>query len=207
MKKSVKILIIILLVVLVIFIGNIIRKFLVLDKIANSMSNFDYFNFYHKSYIEGHEEDLKIYRVCNNVVIQEEAQGILVSLENEAYVLDKDNSGNNIYIKADNSELTETNVELNYFDEININEFKDKLELSLKSNIKVEEFNGKKCYVITTDNVRRYFDKETLYMVGVKAQDGLTEYHEIEFGTQKVEDYTLEKILEGYAEFTYPVVE
>lgn len=207
MKKVIKILIVVLLVVLVLFIGNAVRKFLVLDKIADNMAKIDYSNYYHKSYIEGYEDDSKIYRVCDNVTVQEESQGTLVSLEDTAYVLIKDYNGNDIYIKADNSDVQKDNIKLNYFDEVNINEFKDKFELSLKSSIKTEEFNGKKCYVIKTDSVTRYFDKETLYMVAMKSDDGLVEGYETEFGTQKAEDYTLEKLLEGYTEFTYTAVE
>lgn len=202
MKKAVKILIVLILIVIAVFVGNIVRKFLVFDKISKISQNLDYSNFYNKEYIEEQEDDFYLTKVCDDVLIRKESQGTLVWYKDEAYIL-IENNGQKTYIKADNAEKTD--FELKYFEDIGLNKnetFNDKIELSLKTSVKSEDFAGKECYAIKYKDSTMYIDKETLYVVGIK--DGeVIKHYEIEFGTQKLEDYTLEKILDGYTEFTY----
>lgn len=205
MKKNIKILIIVILIVLIAFLGNTIRKYIIFDKISDALLNLDYSNYYHKEYIEGYESEPYIWRACNGVVVQTASYGTVVYTENEKYILVQ-KADENAYIKTEKTE--EPNLEINYFSAWEKNEtFSDKLKLSLKSSIKTEMFDNKECFAIKMGEFTTYIDKETLFTLYMNSENAENVYYETEIGTQKEEDYTIEKLLEGYVKLEDTIVE
>lgn len=223
LKKVVLLIILILLIVLIVFGVSLIRKYIIINKIVNNMNSIDISNYYCKvensidenSKEEGFE-DWHIYKSYNNIKVVENPSFIYIKTDEKSYGVVKYNGyyveGNEQTEEIVNNSL---NTVRNYFNYLNdAKTFKDKLGISLHSNIKEKEFNNIDCYAITlnykTDNGKEsitiYIDKESLVRIAeeikvpeenASIQEFITYYDE-KIGTQKEEDFLLENLLSGY---------
>lgn len=219
MKKILKYILIIILIILIVFLSFTLRKYLIIHKIENNLTEVGKKTNY---YIKINNEDMSsdpndswvIYRGFNEMNLSENGYAIFFKYSNtEFYSLFK-NSKTYIISETDNSIITQENRNIDkYFMNVTENEQNtfEQIKLAVKSSIKTTDFRGNECYAISfkwideSVNVENlttvYIDTDSLLMIAsdlVQKDFKWTTTYEIEYDTQKEDDFSKEKILEGY---------
>lgn len=217
MKKALKFVIFFIIIALIIFTIITIRKFIIINKIENKLSNMGKLtNYYLKITNENsniNNSNYNIYRRFNDMKIAETGFDLQVSFSaDDTYTLNKEKK---VYLKSSSSILDDINDYYpltKYFSKFTENEQNafEQLKLAIRSNIKTTDFRGTECYAISIkwkdvdiENVSTYYvDKENLLFIAnefVQEDEKLTTVYEAEFNTQTEEDFSKEKILEGFS--------
>ena len=141
--------------------------------------------------------------MCDNIkeINQDKQCQIQYSLE-ESFFIDKEN---NVYLKGpieifDNENFYD--IFYFYFKNWTNNESSiwGQIELALKTQINLEEYNNKTCYKIKLDEEYIYIDANTLLIVARGVNDNILEEYEIEFNILKKEDFMRENLLKNLNE-------
>lgn len=224
MKKNlIKIIIAIVLIVLIVFLGNTLRKFLIIHKIENKLVEVSTKeNYYMKMTsenfsINGYNEN--IFRSLNaNKKLSSSGNNTMVQLaENEIYSFDNEKK---VYIKSPMLSILGNfkNVLPYYFSHIVPNKFDEfsiigQLKIALKSNVKKADFRGVESYAISfkwkeeNNNYlsTMYIDKDTLLLVAIETildNNKSIETFEIQFDTQTEDDLNVDNLFQEYTEIT-----
>ena len=205
MKK--RILLIFFVVLLIAFSLIFFRKISVFNNIERNLEKCRAINNYYIkiNYITGkiNDNNFSEYMMCDNIkVINQDKQcQIQYSLE-ESFFIDKEN---NVYLKGpieifDNENFYD--IFYFYFKNWTNNESSiwGQIELALKTQINLEEYNNKTCYKIKVDEEYIYIDANTLLIVARGVNDNILEEYEIEFNILKKEDFMRENLLKNLNE-------
>lgn len=227
MKKVIKYILIVILFLFIVLVGVILRKYFIIHKIENNLLSVEnYSNYSIKMIFENWgigEENWTQYRGFNEKKITDSPNVLMFKdSDNKIYqLLKKEN--NYFYIdmtqETQPSILMEDNYNRNkYFIDITENEQSniEQLKLALRFKIKTEDYRGKECYAISykwvdeSVNVENlttlYIDKNSLFMVASEliqpeqSEDKYITLYEIEYNTQKEEEFSKDIILDGYTQ-------
>lgn len=206
-KKIIKIVLILIAIIVVLLVGNIVRKFSILDDITKKeLAQAEADNYYQKT--ETRQSDGKIVMLMENYVLNgKDYKYVLEASGTKTTGIIKDNKQT---IYSDNGEektMYINYVQNDYINKINYEEqsFWDKIKDSIKAKISSVNINGIKCYEIsgtkainnmhTEDNdVITYVEEKTglvkRMITKSKSNNGVTSItdYEYSFGTVTKED-------------------
>lgn len=219
MKKVIKYILIVVLILFLTFLGFTLRRFLIIHKIENKLSEVSSKdNYYMKiinenSSINGYNET--IFRSLGNKKISDSGKTIFVQLApNEVYSFDNEKK---VYIKSEIESILGNfeNVLPYYFAMVVDNELSiiGQIKLALKTNIKEVNFRGIDCFAISFKweeeelkySSTIYIPKDSLLLLATETiQNGQnwTQTYEIQFDTQTDNDFNVGDLFQEYTDIT-----
>ena len=210
MKKKIMFLVLfVIFIIVIIFGGNIIRKFIIIEKIKDNLSNRSEYYYVKiettKGSIVSNNGTVEKWKYSNDLEIRSNDKLTEIIDKDNLYLLLKEK---NIYAKIDNinSEVNLSSVDKNSFlPEYYLSESSLKMALNYKIKTKMEE--DKKCYEIKYKNEDiTYIDAELYdlikhqYITDNKVQlEEKYEWEKLDENSSK----NIDELLDGFTEVTY----